>query len=40
MAFIERVQRGWNAFINNKDPTGNIFSDTGPGYSKIGRAHV
>lgn len=33
MAFIERVQRGWNAFINNKDPTGNIFSDTGPGYS-------
>lgn len=33
MAFIERVQRGWNAFINNKDPTGNNFSDTGPGYS-------
>lgn len=33
MAFIERVQRGWNAFINNKDPTWNNFSDTGPGYS-------
>ena len=29
MALYERIHRGWNAFLMNKDPT----SDSGPGYS-------
>ena len=31
MGFIDRLQHGWNAFMN-KDPTRNYY-DTGPGYS-------
>lgn len=31
MGFMDRLQHGWNAFMN-KDPTPN-YSDTGPGYS-------
>lgn len=31
MGFIERLQHGWNAFMN-KDPTPN-YANTGPGYS-------
>lgn len=31
MGFIDRLQHGWNAFMN-KDPTG-LYQDTGPGYS-------
>lgn len=32
MGFIDRLQHGWNAFMN-KDPTG-FYRDTGPGYSQ------
>lgn len=32
MGFIDRLQHGWNAFMN-KDPTGN-YRDLGPGYSQ------
>lgn len=31
-SLINRVKRGWNAFMNNKDPTG-LRYDVGPGYS-------
>lgn len=32
MGFMERLQHGWNAFMN-KDPTGMYYRDLGPGYS-------
>lgn len=32
MSFWDRLQHGWNAFINNKDPT-NYYRDIGAGYS-------
>lgn len=31
MGFIDRLQHGWNAFINNKDPT-STYKSTGQGY--------
>lgn len=31
MAFLDRLQRGWNAFVNNRDPT--TYRDLGYGYS-------
>lgn len=32
MSFWDRVQHGWNAFLNNRDPTG-YYHNVGPGYS-------
>ena len=32
MGFIDRLQHGWNAFMN-KDPTTNSYQSVGPGYS-------
>lgn len=32
MGFIERLQHGWNAFINNRDPT-MYYNEVGAGYS-------
>lgn len=31
MSFVDRLQHGWNAFINNKDPTP-FYQSTGQGY--------
>lgn len=31
--FRDRLQHGWNAFVNNRDPTYNYRNDTGIGYS-------
>lgn len=31
MGFIERLQHGWNAFVNNRDPT-HMYGDVGPSY--------
>ena len=33
MRLIDRIKHGWNAFINNKDPTRRDYYDIGPGYS-------
>ena len=33
MGLFDRIKHGWNAFINNKDPTKRAYYDTGPGYS-------
>lgn len=33
MGLFDRIKNGWNAFINNKDPTKREYYDTGPGYS-------
>lgn len=33
MGLFDRIKHGWNAFINNKDPTRREYYDTGPGYS-------
>lgn len=32
MSFWDRVQHGWNAFLNNRDPT-TYYQNVGPGYS-------
>lgn len=32
MGFTERLQHGWNAFINNKDPTKVVYRDIGSSY--------
>lgn len=32
MGLIDRFRHGWNAFVNNRDPT-NYYRDIGPGYS-------
>lgn len=32
MGLIDRFRHGWNAFVNNRDPT-NYYRDLGPGYS-------
>lgn len=33
MGFIDRLQHGWNAFVNNRDPTYTNHRDMGIGYS-------
>lgn len=33
MGLFDRIKHGWNAFINNKDPTRRNYYDIGPGYS-------
>lgn len=33
MSLWDRLQHGWNAFVNNRDPTSHYYRDVGPGYS-------
>ena len=33
MSFLDRLQHGWNAFRNNRDPTGSYYRNVGTGYS-------
>ena len=33
MSFLDRLQHGWNAFRNNRDPTGSYYHNVGTGYS-------